>query len=149
MNSIRINFPNLEELLFLTVWAFPNASKIGLARSICCDKLEKGFPVDRDPDDSGVATAAKYWMTFFVFSVFPAPDSPLKLMLLPQRKKLSKGEIVRHKYTLILSFFHEVAKSLVCHCKYMWPCVFSALALVHLHVFVCVNWEGTIWVDGN
>jgi hypothetical protein len=24
-----------------------------------------------------VAIAARYWMTFFVFSVFPAPDSPL------------------------------------------------------------------------
>lgn len=23
------------------------------------------------------ATWARYWMTFFVFSVFPAPDSPL------------------------------------------------------------------------
>lgn len=24
------------------------------------------------------ATTARYWMTFLVFSVFPAPDSPLK-----------------------------------------------------------------------
>ena len=24
------------------------------------------------------ATWARYWMTFFVFSVLPAPDSPLK-----------------------------------------------------------------------
>lgn len=26
------------------------------------------------------ATWARYWMTFFVFSVLPAPDSPLKKM---------------------------------------------------------------------
>lgn len=31
-----------------------------------------------DLDDA--ATYAKYWMTFFVFSVFPAPDSPLKVI---------------------------------------------------------------------
>lgn len=31
-----------------------------------------GFPVG-----VGGAMKAKYWMTFFVFSVFPAPDSPL------------------------------------------------------------------------
>ena len=27
------------------------------------------------------ATYAKYWITFFVFSVLPAPDSPLKTKL--------------------------------------------------------------------
>ena len=32
-------------------------------------------------DDLGLedATYAKYWITFFVFSVLPAPDSPLKI----------------------------------------------------------------------
>lgn len=35
VNSIRMNFPNLEELLFLTVCAFPKASRIGFALSIC------------------------------------------------------------------------------------------------------------------
>jgi hypothetical protein len=27
---------------------------------------------------TSVAMAARYWMTFFVLSVFPAPDSPLE-----------------------------------------------------------------------
>ena len=27
--------------------------------------------------DEAAATRAKYWITFFVFSVLPAPDSPL------------------------------------------------------------------------
>jgi hypothetical protein len=30
------------------------------------------------PEGVGGAMKAKYWMTFLVFSVFPAPDSPLK-----------------------------------------------------------------------
>jgi hypothetical protein len=29
---------------------------------------------------TSVAIAARYWMTFFVLSVFPAPDSPLRSM---------------------------------------------------------------------
>lgn len=77
VNSIRMNFPNRDELLFRTVCAFPKASKIGLALRICWDKLENWRAPNRARGDSEVATAARYWMTFFVFSVFPAPDSPL------------------------------------------------------------------------
>jgi len=39
---------------------------------------------EEEEDDAGtvvvisVAMAARYWMTFLVFSVFPAPDSPLR-----------------------------------------------------------------------
>lgn len=35
---------------------------------------------DDSPKVGGVveAIAARYWMTFLVFSVFPAPDSPLQ-----------------------------------------------------------------------
>ena len=77
-NSMRMNFPNLEELLFLTVWALPKASRMGLARNICWDKLASCLAPDLALGVSDVATAARYWMTFFVFSVFPAPDSPLE-----------------------------------------------------------------------
>lgn len=31
-----------------------------------------------DGRTASVAIAARYWMTFLVLSVFPAPDSPLK-----------------------------------------------------------------------
>lgn len=71
-----------------------------MACSICLSRVPKRFPVmlsilpagsmklgDRvirsnedDEDDVGkgdAAIAARYWMTFFVFSVLPAPDSPL------------------------------------------------------------------------
>lgn len=33
------------------------------------------------------ATTARYWMTFLVFSVFPAPDSPLKDRGMVTRRK--------------------------------------------------------------
>ena len=43
-------------------------------------ELERMSPEDEDSATEGTtdeAMAARYWMTFFVFSVFPAPDSPL------------------------------------------------------------------------
>ena len=74
---IRINFPNLEELSFLAVLAFPKDSKIGFVWTIWSSKdtfLEAFF--------SPLApTSAKYEITFLVFSVLPAPDSPLKISL--------------------------------------------------------------------
>ena len=78
VNSIRMNFPNRDELLFRTVWALPKDSRMGLARRICCDRLVNCLTPDLAPGESEVATAARYWMTFFVFSVLPAPDSPLR-----------------------------------------------------------------------
>ncbi len=74
---MRMNFPKREELLLRTVWAFPKASRIGLALRICCERLENCRPPDFIPGESEVATAARYCMTFLVFSVLPAPDSPL------------------------------------------------------------------------
>ena len=65
VNQIRMNFPNREELSFLMVLAFPNASKIGLASKICCS-IQECFPL----------IAAKYCKMSFVLSVLPAPDSP-------------------------------------------------------------------------
>ena len=77
VNSILMNFPKREELLFRTVCAFPNASRIGFARKICSERFESCRPPDFALGVSEVATAARYCMTFFVFSVLPAPDSPL------------------------------------------------------------------------
>jgi len=72
VNSIRMNLPNRDELLFRRVCAFPKASRIGFALRIWSSSV----PSCRD-DELSEATAAKYCMTFLVFSVFPAPDSPL------------------------------------------------------------------------
>jgi hypothetical protein len=79
MNQKRlINFKNkltnLELLSFLTVLAFPKASRMGLVWTTWSSRdalPDKAFPV--------APTDAKYPMTFFVFSVFPAPDSPLQI----------------------------------------------------------------------
>ena len=70
---------NREELLFLTVCAFPKASRMGLACRICCSRLSASCGPE--------AIAARYCMTFLVFSVFPAPDSPL------HGQSLSNGEL--------------------------------------------------------
>ena len=70
-----MNFPNLDELSFLTVLALPQASRTGLVWTILSSRPGSPsflFPVA--PMD------AKYEMTFLVFSVFPAPDSPLKIV---------------------------------------------------------------------
>ena len=50
---------------------------MGLALKICCERLEKCRPPDFAAGESEVATAARYWMTFLVLSVLPAPDSLL------------------------------------------------------------------------
>jgi hypothetical protein len=47
-----------------------------LARRICCERFESCF-CGLPWENSVAATAAKYWITFLVFSVLPAPDSPL------------------------------------------------------------------------
>lgn len=63
-----LTFPNRDELLFLSVLAFPNASRIGLLMRI----RSSGPTVDVEP-----AISAMYCRHCFVHSVFPAPDSPL------------------------------------------------------------------------
>ena len=50
---------------------------MALARRICSERFVRFFAPDLARGVSEFATAAKYWMTFLVFSVFPAPDSPL------------------------------------------------------------------------
>ena len=67
---------NLEELSFRTVFALPNVSKTGLV----CTTWSSRLAFLMFPSLYSLApTVAKYEMTFLVFSVFPAPDSPLKL----------------------------------------------------------------------
>ena len=75
-----MSLPNLDEFLFLSVLAFPNASRMGL---VCKMALSTPPPVD----------FVDFWVsclsTNLVFSVFPEPDSPLitTLWLLPVSKR--------------------------------------------------------------
>eukprot|EP00982_Pelagococcus_subviridis_P004359 29141-Pelagococcus_subviridis.AAC.4 len=64
---MSISFPKRDELSFLSVFAFPNASKIGFV----CNTLRSIPPPSPPP------TLARYLIAIFVVSVFPAPDSPL------------------------------------------------------------------------
>nr|GFS60648.1 hypothetical protein NPIL_219851 [Nephila pilipes] len=61
-------FPNLLELSFLTVFAFPKDSSKGLASRICSVMRLLG----------DLFTAAKYCIISLVLSVLPAPLSPLQ-----------------------------------------------------------------------
>ena len=63
----RLTFPNRDELLFRSVFALPNASRIGLLMRM----RSSGPTVDVLP-----AISAMYCRHCFVHSVLPAPDSP-------------------------------------------------------------------------
>ena len=66
-----MNFPNLEELSFLVVFAFPMASIIGEEESTF---FSTWVSVEEPP------TVAKYRIAYFAETVFPAPDSPETMM---------------------------------------------------------------------
>ena len=51
--------------------------------------------------------------------------------------------------TLVFTFFYKVSEGFIRHCVDMGLCIFSALALVHINVLVCVNRERTVWINGN
>jgi hypothetical protein len=65
-----LHFPNLEELLFRTVLAFPNDSKIGLANKILVSTLLL------EP-----ATSAKYCKACFVHSVLLEKSKKLNFQI--------------------------------------------------------------------
>ena len=69
-----MNLPNLEELSFLIVFAFPYASIAGLAATIWSSSDPPPFKADVSLDVA--ATIAKNWITLLVLTVLPAPDSP-------------------------------------------------------------------------
>ena len=145
-----MNFPNREELLFLTVCALPKASRMGFALNICCDKADNCFDPERGAERtygvSEVATAARYWMTFLVFSVLPAPDSPLFPCQLGLKLDESSGDL-RHENTLVLAFLNHVSKRLVRHGEYMRSRFLLASSLVHLHIFAAVNRQWAVRIN--
>jgi hypothetical protein len=70
-------FPNLDELSFLTVFAFPNASKIGLHLIIIYSTLIFSAELEREISFLLILEiAVKNFKAYFAFSVFPAPLSP-------------------------------------------------------------------------
>ena len=73
----RDSLTKRDELSFRTVLAFPNDSKTGFVLTTCSSKLALFCKSWLFSLYSLAPTEAKYEITFFVFSVFPAPDSPL------------------------------------------------------------------------
>ena len=84
-------------------------------------------------------------MTFLVFSVLPAPDSPLITWL--ATFDWSGIACLRYEDALVFSLFDEVVESLVSHGKYMRSSIFATLSLVHLDVFIRVDRDGAVRID--
>lgn len=143
-----MNFPKREELLFLSVWALPKASSIGFALRICCERAENCLVSEREWGVSDVATAARYWITFFVFSVLPAPDSPLCMHVRRTSMccRLGHHENLRHENTLVFALFNQITECLIGDCEDMRSGFLPAPALVHPHVFVRIDGQRTIWI---
>lgn len=96
---IRINLPKRDELSLRTVFALPKASNTGFVWTTWSSRLppyvrmvnqtelnhsliRTFFSFFSSPGFFAAApTFAKYAITFFVFSVFPAPDSPLNCVV--------------------------------------------------------------------
>ena len=71
-----MNFPKRDELSFLSLLAFPNASRIALDCSTRCSMDDVSRPATC-PESTFAERAARYCMMNFVVTVFPAPLSPL------------------------------------------------------------------------
>jgi len=69
-----INLPNLDELSFLNVLAFPNDSKTGLVSKICCSivflSISSLFSISKS------FRSDNYFNILLHASVLPAPLSP-------------------------------------------------------------------------
>ena len=66
---LKFQLTNLEELLFLTVFAFPNASRRGFDLRITSLTMLAVSPPPETADRNSMMNLAQ--------TVFPAPDSPL------------------------------------------------------------------------
>lgn len=86
-------------------------------------------------------------MTFFVLSVFPAPDSPLR----PRSTSNQRGCIynARNQDTLILSLIAHIDPSTFCNCKNMWWVVVSPFITILLDYRIRVEGKILIGVNGD
>lgn len=129
-----------EELLFLVVLALPKASKIGLACKICCSRV---------PDPDLPATVARYWITFFVFSVFPAPDSPLFTKTSAKKQEKEGGEDIRNQKGLVLAIVEHGTVGSVRNSEDVGSHFVPPLSGVHCNDLRSVNGEPLVGVHGD
>ena len=128
-----------EELSFLTVCAFPNDSKIGFVHKI----FFSNWPICTSLD----VTQVKYWMTFFVFSVFPAPDSPLHLCYLFYLCR-EQSQRVRDKDGLVLMALAHVSQSSIGNGVYVRRTCLPRLSPEPLDDGWRVDGKRFVWVHG-
>jgi hypothetical protein len=82
-------------------------------------------------------------MTFLVFSVLPAPDSPLLLSVM---RYGHCGSNLRHENTLVLAFVDQIPESLVGHCEDVRFRLLPTPAPVHVDVLARVYGERAVWI---
>jgi hypothetical protein len=83
-------------------------------------------------------------MTFFVFSVLPAPDSPLRRVSGGQRGAVAN---LRYEDTLVGAFVDEVPEGLVSHGEDVGFCLFTPTPTVHVDVLPRVDGKWAVGVD--
>lgn len=84
-------------------------------------------------------------MTFLVFSVLPAPDSPLFSYQLGP--KFEESCDLRHEDTLVLALLNHVSKRLVRHGEDVRSRLLPASSLVHLHILATVNRQWAVRIN--
>jgi len=85
-------------------------------------------------------------MTFLVFSVFPAPDSPLLLLATTVRGDRCD---LRYEDALVGAFIDEIPEGLVGHGEYVGLRLFSTPPSVHVDVVSRVYRQRAVRVDGD
>jgi hypothetical protein len=85
-------------------------------------------------------------MTFFVFSVLPAPDSPLERVSCEQVQDASHS---RYEDTLVSALIDEIPKGLVSHGEDVGFCFLTPPPTVHVNVFPRVDGKGAVGIDGD
>lgn len=95
------------------------------------------------------AMAARYWMTFLVFSVFPAPDSPLDAARSARLLARSGDHNLRDQDTLTFSLFTHLHPSPFRRCKDMRRSFIPPFLTVCCHNLRSVQSQVLVWVDGD
>jgi hypothetical protein len=85
-------------------------------------------------------------MTFFVFSVLPAPDSPLQKI---SSSLCDTSANSRHENALVGALLDEVPERVVCHGEDVRLGLLSAPAAVHVDVFPRVDGQRAVRVHGD
>lgn len=96
-----------------------------------------------------VAMAERYWITFFVLSVLPAPDSPLFDNLSVREQEWWRKSDERNEYTLVLPFVLHVYPCTFCDREYMGRIFIASFVAVLLYDSIGIKWQVLVRIDGD